>query len=296
MTLSEKFSGTGVAIITPFTENGDIDFPALEKLVNHLVQGKVDYLVVLGTTGENATLSFTEKQSVFSAVADFNKSRLLLMAGIGGNHTAEVAASMQKFNLSGYEAILSVSPYYNKPSQHGIFEHYRIINEATPLPVMMYNVPSRTGSNVTAETTLRIAENCPNIFATKEASGNLEQVMHLLKYKPESFMVISGDDALTLPMIALGARGVVSVVANAYPFAFSEMVRLCLKGNFEAARLIHYQYLDIINSMFLEGSPGGVKAYLSEMGICKNQFRLPVYPVSPKHMQVIKQLMQSVKE
>lgn len=293
--LRKKFTGTGVAIVTPFCSDGSLDEQGMKKLVDHLIDGKVDYLVVLGTTGESATIHGKEKQQVFSMLAKMVDGRMPLVAGIGGNDTNEVLDGFKNFDLSGYDAILSVSPYYNKPNQHGIFQHYKMISDAAPLPVIMYNVPGRTGMNVTAETTLRIAHECKNIFATKEASGNLDQVMHIIKNKPEDFMVISGDDALTLPMIALGAEGVISVVANAYPFGFSEMTRLCLKGDFASARALHYKYTDIINSMFTEGSPSGVKAYLAEMGICGNHFRLPVYPVSAKHHQFIKQLMSEIQ-
>jgi 4-hydroxy-tetrahydrodipicolinate synthase len=293
--LRKKFTGTGVAIVTPFNSDGTLDEQGMKKLVDHLIDGKVDYLVVLGTTGESATIHGKEKQQVFSMVAAMVAGKIPLVAGIGGNDTNEVLEGFKSFDLSGYDAILSVSPYYNKPNQHGIFQHYKIISDAAPLPVIMYNVPGRTGMNVTAETTLLIAHECKNIFATKEASGNLDQIMHIIKNKPDDFMVISGDDGLTLPMIALGAEGVISVVANAYPYGFSEMTRLCMKGNFAAARALHYKYIDIINSMFAEGSPSGVKAYLAEMGICGNHFRLPVYPVSAKHHQLIKQLMSEIQ-
>ena len=286
------FTGTGVAIVTPFTASGEIDFPALKKLIDHLVKGKVEYLVVLGTTGESATLNKEEKQRVFSFVAEHNTAGLPLVAGIGANDTRETIEAYGHFNLEGYSAILSVSPYYNKPNQSGLYLHYKALNDAAPLPVIMYNVPGRTGMNVSAETTIRIAQDCKRIIATKEASGNFDQINHIIKYAPDGFSVISGDDGITLPMIALGATGVISVVANAYPYAFSEMVRLCLKGDFAAARPLHYQLTDIINSMFAEGSPSGVKAYLSEMGICGNHFRLPVAPVSEVTMERIRQLMR----
>jgi len=255
----------------------------------------VEYLVVLGTTGESATVHGEEKQQVFSFVANTVAGRLPLVAGIGGNDTSEVIAGYRKFDLKGYDAILSVSPYYNKPNQEGLFRHYKMLNDATPLPIMMYNVPSRTGMNVTADTQLRIAHQCKNIFATKEASGNFEQINQIIKYKPEEFMVVSGDDPITLPMIAAGAEGLVSVVANAYPMDYSEMVRLCLAGRFAEAQQLHYKYTDIITSMFAEGSPSGVKAYLSEMGLCQNTFRLPVYKVSDKHHQKIRELVKSVE-
>lgn len=285
------FAGTGVAMITPFNSDGSIDWESMKKTIKHLTAGKVEYLVILGTTGETATLSTSEKQQVFSFVAENNEGKLPLVAGIGGNYTQEVLDAYKKFDLKGYNAILSVSPYYNKPSQNGLYQHYKALNDAAPLPVIMYNVPGRTGMNVSAETTLRIAADCKNIIATKEACGNFDQIMQIIKYKPQGFEVISGDDGITLPMIACGASGVISVVGNAYPQLFSDMVRLCLKGDFAAARPLHYKLTDIINSMFAEGSPSGVKAYMSEMGICKNEFRLPVVPVGDGLQQKIKSYM-----
>ena len=294
MSLREKFKGTGVAIITPFNEDGSVDWESFKRVINFQINGDVEYLVVLGTTGESATIHGTEKQKVFSFVAEVNHGRVPLVAGIGGNDTMEIVKSFKEFKLDGYEAILSVSPYYNKPNQEGIFQHYKKLNDTTPLPVIMYNVPSRTGQNITAETQIQIAYECKNIFATKEASGNLEQISRIIKYKPDEFMVISGDDGVTLPMMALGAAGVISVVANAYPKGFSDMVRLCLKGKFKEATEYHFRYLDIIHSLFAEGSPSGVKAYMSEMGLCKNTFRLPVWPVSDKQMEKIRGLMKGL--
>lgn len=285
------FKGTGVAIVTPFQKDGKIDWLSFEKIINHIIDGGCNYIVVLGTTGESATIHGKEKQEVFSFVNKINNKRIALVAGIGGNDTHEILAAFKSFDLTGYDAILSVSPYYNKPNQEGIFQHYKLLDEATPLPIIMYNVPGRTGQNVTAETQLRIAENCKNIFATKEASGNFDQIMQIIKYKPTNFMVISGDDGITLPMIACGADGVISVVANAYPNNFSSMVKLCLEGDFAAAKILHYKYIDIINSMFAEGSPSGVKAFLTEMGLCENYFRMPVWPVSENHLEKIKELM-----
>jgi 4-hydroxy-tetrahydrodipicolinate synthase len=291
---SHPYSGTGVAIVTPFKQNGDIDAAALEKLINHLTAGNVDYLVALGTTGENATLSKSEKQEVFSLVNRFNQNRLKLVAGIGGNDTRSVVQAIADFDLTGYSAILSVSPYYNKPNQEGIFQHYKAINDAAPLAVIMYNVPGRTGMNVTAATTLRIARNCKNIIATKEASGNVEQMMQIISEKPEGFELISGDDGLTLPLIACGAIGVISVVANAYPAPFSSMVKSCLAGNFAEARPIHEKMLPIINSLFAEGSPSGVKAYLAAMNIMEEAFRLPVVGVSDQLKRQIRELMKTI--
>ena len=288
------FSGTGVAIVTPFLENGDIDQSGLERLVEHLVNGKVDYLVALGTTGENATLNKEEKQLVFTLVNQFNKGKVKLVAGIGGNDTRAVIEAFSSFDLTGYSAILSVSPYYNKPNAEGIFQHYKALSDAAPLPLIMYNVPGRTGMNVSTATTLRIANACKNIIATKEASGNMEQIMQIIKDKPDGFEVISGDDGITLPIMACGAIGVISVVGNAYPKLVSDMVRSCLDGKFAEARPAHEKMLPLISSMFAEGNPSGIKAYLSELGITKNTFRLPVVGVSDALMQTIQSLMKSV--
>ncbi len=292
MSPQQKFTGTGIAIVTPFDESGAIDWNSFEKLIEFWIQGGVDYLVVLGTTGESATIHGAEKQQVFSFVSKQVSGRLPLVAGVGGNDTRKLVADLQSFDLTGYDAILSVSPYYNKPNQEGIYQHYCALNAVSPLPIIIYNVPGRTGQSMTAETQLRIARDCKQVFATKEASGNMELIQHLLANKPADFIVISGDDPITLPLIAGGAVGVISVVANAYPADFSKMVRLCLEGKFAEARPLHEKYLDIIASMFAEGSPSGVKAYLSEMGLCKNEFRLPVWPVSEGHRQKIRGLMQ----
>jgi 4-hydroxy-tetrahydrodipicolinate synthase len=296
MSLRDRFTGTGIAIVTPFHADGTIDWDSFKKLIEFWIKGKVEYLVSLGTTGESATIHGKEKQEVFSFVSKTVAGRIPLVAGIGGNDTHEVLEGFKNFDLNGYEAILSVSPYYNKPNQEGIFQHYKALDAATPLPIMMYNVPSRTGQGMTAQTQLRIARDCKNIFATKEASGNFDLIGEIIRNKPADFMVISGDDGITLPMIALGAEGVISVVANAYPADFSEMVRLCLKGEFSEAKCLHYRYTDIINSLFAEGSPGGVKAYLSEMGLCRNTFRLPVWPVSEALHEKIKELMKGVSK
>jgi 4-hydroxy-tetrahydrodipicolinate synthase len=231
---------------------------------------------------------------IFSLVSEYNENRLKLVAGIGGNDTRNIINAFSSFDLTGYSAILSVSPYYNKPNQEGLYQHYKAINDASPLPVIMYNVPGRTGMNVSAATTLRIARDCKNIIATKEASGNMEQMMQIISDKPDGFELISGDDGLTLPLIACGAIGVISVVANAYPAQFSTMVKYCLEGNFSEARPIHEKMLPIINSLFAEGSPSGVKAYLSAMGIVEESFRLPVVGVSDALKNTIHNLMKSI--
>jgi 4-hydroxy-tetrahydrodipicolinate synthase len=295
MSLRDKFRGTGIAIVTPFTTDGKIDWENFRKLIHFWIDNKTEYLTVLGTTGESATIHGAEKQQLFSFVNEVNAGRVPLVAGIGGNDTNEVIEAFKNFDLTGYDAILSVSPYYSRPNQEGLFQHYKALDAATPLPLIVYNVPSRTGQSVTADTQLRIAHECKNIFATKEASGNFDLIMQLLKYKPAEFMVISGDDALTLPMMALGAEGVISVVANAYPKGFSDMVRLCMEGKFAEAQVLHYRYTDIITSIFAEGSPSGIKAYLAEMGLCSNTVRQPVWPVSEKLLGKIKELMKGVE-
>jgi 4-hydroxy-tetrahydrodipicolinate synthase len=294
MSLRDKFTGTGIAIVTPFLEDGKIDWDSFEKLVEFWIRGKIDYLVALGTTGESATIHGEEKQQVFSFLTKTIAGRLPLVAGIGGNDTQEVLEGFRTFDLNGYDAILSVSPYYSKPNQEGLFRHYKALDAATPLPIIMYNVPGRTGQNVTGETTIRIAGECRNIFATKEACGNFDQINYIIKYKPAGFMVISGDDGITLPMIACGAEGLISVVANAYPADYSKMVRLCLDGKFAEAQCLHYRYTDIITSMFAEGSPSGVKAYLAEMGLCRNTVRLPVWPVSSKLQEQVREMMKGI--
>ena len=291
---NHPFSGTGVAIVTPFQQSGAIDLIALEKLVEHQINGGIDYLVVLGTTGEGSTLSKEEKKQVFSAVNQFTKGQISLVAGIGGNDTQGVIDSFSSYDLTGYSAILSVSPYYNKPNNEGLYQHYKAISAASPLPIIMYNVPGRTGMNVNAATTLRIARDCKNIIATKEASGNMEQIMQIIKDKPVGFEVISGDDGITLPLIACGAIGVISVLANAYPRQLSTMVKFCLEDNFAGARPIHEKLMPIIHSLFVEGNPSGIKAYLSEMGIVDEYFRLPVVGVGDSLKNEIKSLIQGL--
>lgn len=290
----EKFRGTGIAIVTPFTDDGVVDWESFQKLINFWIEGKVEYLVVLGTTGESPTVHGEEKQKVFSFVNDVSAGRIPLVAGIGGNDTHEVLDGFKNFDLKGYDAILSVSPAYNKPNQEGIFQHYKMLDAHTPLPIILYNVPGRTGQNVSAETQVRIANECKNIFATKEASGDFSQIMQIMKNKPKDFMVMSGDDLVALPIIACGGAGVISVVANAYPKDFSEMIRLCLAGKFNEALPLHYKYIDIIASIFAEGSPSGVKAYLAEMELCGDAVRSPVWPVSAKHLEKIRGLMSGV--
>lgn len=276
MAKTVNFQGTGVAIVTPFTNKGEVDFPALTKLVEHLIKGKVEYIVVLGTTGETATLSKEEKKQVIAHIIKTNKKRVPLVLGVGGNNTAELVAQLKKDDLSAFDAILSVSPYYNKPSQEGIYQHYKAIAKASPLPIILYNVPGRTASNITAETTLRLANEFKNIIAIKEASGNIEQCMKIIKHRPDNFLIISGDDNLTLPLIACGADGVISVVANAYPKDFSDMVRAALKHDLKTAQKLHYKLMEITEQLFADGNPGGVKVVLAQKKITQSTVRLPL--------------------
>jgi 4-hydroxy-tetrahydrodipicolinate synthase len=275
-----KFYGTGVAMITPFQTDGQVDYNALRDLINYLIDGGVEYLVSLGTTGESVTLSKDEKKKVWAYTAEVNNGRVPLVAGIGGNNTFEVVGEVKNFDTTGYDAILSASPNYNKPTQEGIYQHYKAIAEASSLPVILYNVPSRTGSNVSAETTVRLAHDLKNIIGMKEASGNFDQLNEIMRDKPEDFLLISGDDPISLPMIALGGAGVISVVGNALPRQFSDMIRLCLKGDFKSAQKGHSSMIDFTRMMFIEGSPAGVKTALKSLGICGNTVRLPLVQVS----------------
>jgi 4-hydroxy-tetrahydrodipicolinate synthase len=278
--MKKKFQGTGVALVTPFHKYGAIDFSSIEKIIEHTITNGADYIVALGTTGEAPTLSKDEKHAVADYIIDTVNGRLPIVKGIGGNNTQEVVNCIKSSSFDGIDAILSVCPYYNKPQQKGIYYHYKTIASISPVPVILYNVPGRTGANMSAETTLQLAHGFKNIIAVKEASGDLIQIMNILRNKPDDFMVISGDDALTLPMMALGAEGVISVVANAFPAEFSAMVKLCLNGKFEEAKQIHFQLIDIINALFEDGSPGGIKAALQILDLCENNLRLPVVKVN----------------
>ena len=283
-----RFYGTGVAMVTPFQADGQVDYPALERLINHLIEGGVEYLVSLGTTGESATLSKDEKKQVFAFTAKTVNKRVALVAGIAGNNTLEVVAEIKAFDTTGYDAILSASPHYNKPTQEGIYQHYKAIAEASPLPVILYNVPSRTGSSVSAETTVRLAKDFKNIIGIKEASGNFELMNQLVRDKPADFLLISGDDPITLPMIAMGAVGVISVTGNALPKQVSDKVRLCLQGDFKGAQAAHYGLIEFTRLMFSEGSPAGVKSALKHLGVCGDTLRLPLVPVSEDTAEKIK--------
>jgi len=283
----KKFHGTGVAVITPFQTDGPVDFPALETVIENLIDNGIDYLISLGTTGESATLNPAEKKEIWKFTALTVAGRVPLVAGIGGNYTAAVIENIKNLDKQGFDAILSVSPYYNKPTQEGIYQHYKAVAATTDLPVILYNVPGRTGSNISAETTVRLANDCTNIIAVKEASGNFEQFNHILRDKPADFMLISGDDPVTLPMIALGAVGVISVIGNAVPQLFSDMIRLCLEGKWEAARIIHLQLIEFTRLMFTDGNPAGVKEALQLSGLCSNTLRLPLVNVNPTISRLI---------
>jgi 4-hydroxy-tetrahydrodipicolinate synthase len=275
-----KFHGTGVALITPFNTDGLVDYEGLKKWINHLVDGGIDYLVSLGTTGETATLTKDEKKKIWEFTAEINNGRLPLVAGIGGNDTHAVADAFKTFKNNHYSAILSVSPYYNKPSQEGIYQHYKYLSEASELPLILYNVPGRTGSNMSPETTCRLANDFKNIIGTKEASGSFDQFNQIMRDKPEDFLLISGDDPMALPMISIGAVGVISVLGNALPKLLSTMVRQCLNGNYTAALPTHLSLLEITNLMFSEGNPAGVKATLKQLNICEDIVRLPLVKAS----------------
>ena len=274
------FQGTGLALVTPFAADGSLDRAALARLVNHSIDGGVDFLVVLGTTGETATLATDEKKQVLETVAESTNGRIPLVVGVGGNNTAAVCAQLEAGLPSGYTGVLSVSPYYNKPTQEGIYQHYTAVCGSTDAPVILYNVPGRTGSNVLANTVLRVAQDCPNAVAMKEASGNLEQAMAIIQSAPAGFDVLSGDDNLTLPLLACGAKGVISVSGQAYPRLFSGMVRDARAGRLEDAQRAHYELFTFTQLLFAEGNPGGIKAALAHLGLCENFLRLPLVPVS----------------
>ena len=287
------FRGTGIALVTPFTPNHEVDYPALKRLVNHCIDGGVEFLVALGTTAETATLTADEKQRVVAAVCDAAAGRVLVVQGVGGNDSAKVAAELKAGLPLGISGVLSVSPYYNKPTQEGIYRHFIHISAATDLPIILYNVPGRTGSNMAAETTLRIAREVPHAVAIKEASGNLEQAMTIVLGAPEGFDVLSGDDNLTLPLVACGAHGVISVSGQAFPKTFSQMVRDARGGRMEEARDGHYAMLNFTQQLFAEGNPGGIKSALAHLGIINPALRLPLWPVSP---QLDEALAQSVRK
>ncbi len=290
----KKLQGTGVALVTPFYEDYSIDFESLGKLIEHVIEGGVDYVVTMGTTGESATLDQDEREAIMDFTVSSVKGRVPVVAGFGGNNTRAVIRSIHNYSFKGIDAILSVSPYYNKPGQEGIYQHYKAISENCEVPIILYNVPGRTSSNISAETTLRLAEDFENIIAIKEASGNLEQCMQIVSAKPDDFLVISGEDALTLPMIAMGMDGVISVIANVEPRIYSSMVKLALEAQFDSARDFHYRAMKLIPLLFREGNPAGVKAALAAKGLMKNIVRLPLAPASEALQKEIETILKSL--
>ena len=281
--MNNIFRGLGIALITPFTEDGAVDYESLSRLIDYQLDNGADFFCILATTGETPCLTLAEKAQIKSAIVRQVAGRVPILMGCGGNNTAAVVEELKSGDFSGIDGVLSVCPYYNKPSQEGLYQHFKAIAAATELPVVLYNVPGRTGINLKAETTCRLARDCKNIVAIKEASGSLEQVDEIIKYKPNDFEVISGDDALTFPMIACGAVGVISVIGNALPKEFSRMIRLEFNGEFEAAQKIHHKFTDLYSLLFVDGNPAGVKALLTEMGFIKNQLRLPLVPTRVQH-------------
>ena len=289
-----RFKGLGVALITPFRSDNSIDIEALDRLVEYQIKGGVDFLCIMGTTAETPTLTTEEKQMLKNHLVERVAGRVPLLMGCGGNSTAAVVNELQSFDWKGIDGILSVCPYYNKPSQEGLYQHYRALAQASPLPIVLYNVPGRTGVNMTAETTLRLARDFENIVAIKEASGNITQMDDIIKNKPENFDVISGDDGITFPLITLGAVGVISVIGNALPYEFSRMVRLALRGEYESARTIHHKFTELFKLLFVDGNPAGVKAMLSEMGMIQNQLRLPLIPTRLTTMKQISGIVRDL--
>ena len=293
--MNNIFRGLGIALITPFTEEGAVDYESLSRLIDYQLDNGADFLCILATTGETPCLSLAERAQIKSAIVRQVDGRVPILMGCGGNNTSAVVEELKNGDFSGIDGILSVCPYYNKPSQEGLYQHFKAVAAATELPVVLYNVPGRTGINLKPETTFRLAKDCKNIVAIKEASGSLEQVDEIIKYKPNDFEVISGDDALTFPMIACGAVGVISVIGNALPKEFSRMIRLEFNGEFEAAQKIHHKFTDLYSLLFVDGNPAGVKALLTEMGFIKNQLRLPLVPTRVTTLQKISSIIKELK-
>ena len=289
------FKGLGVALVTPFTTEGEVDYKALKRLVEYLIQNGADFLCILATTGETPCLSTDEKNKIKQLVIDVNRGRVPILIGCGGNNTRAVVEELKTTDWTGIDGILSVCPYYNKPSQEGLYQHFKAIAEASPLPVVLYNVPGRTGVNMKSETTVRLANDCENIVAIKEASGSLEQVDEIIKNKPDRFDVISGDDALTFSMVASGAAGSIPVIGNALPREVSRMIRLEFKGEYEGARTIHHRFTELYSLLFVDGNPAGVKALLHEMGFIENVLRLPLVPTRITTLQKMTEILKTLK-
>ncbi len=295
MSLKTQLQGTGVALITPFKLNGEVDFDALSKVINFVITGGVEYVVTLGTTGETPTLDKQEKIDIINYTTDIVNNRVPVIVGIGGNNTRDLIQDLHSFPLDKALAVLSTSPYYSKPSQEGIFQHYKALASESPKPILLYNVPGRTGRNITAATTIRLAREVPGIAGIKEASGDMNQCMLILRDRPEDFLVVSGDDALGFSQIACGMDGVISVAANTFPKKCSEIIRTALKGDFATARILHLQMLEAFEYMFAENNPAGIKAFLFEMGLIENAFRLPVVPVSDDLQHKIRRYINKKK-
>ena len=295
MSLRDQLKGTGVALVTPFNENGSIDFNGLEKLIDFVIEGGVNYVVTLGTTGETPTLSKEEKTDIINQTFSFVAGRVPVVVGIGGNNTTAVVKEIETLPIEKATAILSASPYYNKPSQEGLYQHYKALASSTAKPIILYNVPGRTGSNIAASTTVRLANEIENINGIKEASGNMNQCMQILRDKPQEFLVVSGDDNLALAQIACGMRGVISVAANCFPKYFSEMVSCALKDNFDDARRVNNMLLQGYEILFAENNPAGVKAFLTELGVIQNHLRLPLVPLSDSIAKQAKQYLPTLK-
>ena len=293
--MNSKFRGTGTAIVTPFYKEGNIDFNSFEKLIEYQINNGIKYIVFLGTTGEAVTLNRDERKAVINMAVEMVAGRVPVVAGVGGNNTQEIVNTIRDTDFEGVDAILSVSPYYNKPQQKGIFLHYKTIASVSPVPVIIYNVPSRTGSNIAAETTLRIAHEIPNVIAIKEACRDFIQVGSIIKNKPKDFLVISGDDVTALPFMALGGDGVISVISNALPGEFSKMINLCMKREFDAAREISFRLMDIIDGIYADGSPSGIKAVLEMKGLCNNIVRLPLVKINKALQNHLAQLLDELK-
>ena len=289
------FKGLGIALVTPFTTSGEIDFGALEHLIDYQIESGADFLCILATTGETPCLTAQEREAVKRTVVRHVDGRVPILMGLGGNNTAAVISELVSTDFTGISGILSVCPYYNRPSQEGLYRHFMAIADVSPLPVVLYNVPGRTGVNLTAETTVRLASDAANIVAIKEASGNLEQVDQIIKAKPEGFDVLSGDDALTFSMVASGAAGTISVIGNALPKEISKMIRLEFKGEYEAARRIHHMFTELYSLLFVDGNPAGVKALLSEMGFIANELRLPLVPTRITTKQRMAEILKRLK-
>ena len=289
------FKGLGIALVTPFKQDGSVDYDALIRLVDYQLENGADFFCILATTGETPTLTAEEKQRIKDLVVEKVQARVPILMGCGGNNTAAVVNELKTGDFKGIDGILSVCPYYNKPSQEGLYQHFKAIAAATSLPVVLYNVPGRTGVNLKAETTVRLARDCRNIVAIKEASGNLEQVDEIIKNKPRDFDVISGDDSLTFPMVSCGAVGVISVIGNALPKEFSKMIRLQMRGEYDPARKIHHRFTDLFSLLFVDGNPAGVKAMLHEMGFIENVLRLPLVPTRISTKQRMSELLRELK-